>query len=53
MTQPIKIGIVGLGRAGWGMHCKELETRRDKFEIVAACDIIPDAARKNGGSLWV
>jgi scyllo-inositol 2-dehydrogenase (NADP+) len=42
MTQPIKIGIVGLGRAGWGMHCKELQGREDTFQIVAACDIIPD-----------
>ena len=46
MTQPIKIGIVGLGRAGWGMHCEELETRRDKFEIVAACDTIPARREK-------
>jgi scyllo-inositol 2-dehydrogenase (NADP+) len=42
MTKPIKIGIVGLGRAGWGMHCEELELRKDTFEIVAACDIIPE-----------
>lgn len=40
MTQPIKIGIAGLGRAGWGMHCKELVGREDKFQIVAACDVI-------------
>ena len=42
MTQPIKIGIAGLGRAGWGMHCEELESRQDKFAIVAACDTIPE-----------
>jgi len=36
----IKIGIVGLGRAGWGMHCKELEGRESKFEIVAGCDLL-------------
>jgi predicted dehydrogenase len=46
MPQPIKIGIVGLGRAGWGMHCEELAPRRDKFEIVAACDIIPERREK-------
>ncbi len=39
-SQPVTIGIIGLGRAGWGMHCKELETRRDRFRIVAGCDII-------------
>ena len=42
MTNPIKIGIVGLGRAGWGMHCNELENKKDKFQIVAACDLEPD-----------
>lgn len=41
-ARPIRIGIVGIGRAGWGMHCKELEDRREKFEIVAACDIIKE-----------
>jgi predicted dehydrogenase len=46
MTEAIKIGIVGLGRAGWGMHCEELESRRDKFEIVAACDTIPERREK-------
>jgi predicted dehydrogenase len=38
---PIRIGIVGIGRAGWGMHCPELKGRADKFAIVAACDIDP------------
>ena len=42
MTQPIKLGIVGLGRAGWGMHCEELESRQEQFRIAAACDIIPE-----------
>jgi predicted dehydrogenase len=35
----IKVGIVGLGRAGGGMLCKELGKRKDKFEISAVCDI--------------
>ncbi len=37
--KPIKIGILGLGRAGWGMQCRELDTRQDRFTIVAGCDI--------------
>lgn len=36
----ITVGIIGLGRAGWGMHCKELDERKDKFRVVAACDLI-------------
>jgi len=35
---PIKVGIVGLGRAGYGMHCVELEPRKKTFTIVAGCD---------------
>lgn len=39
---PIKTAIAGIGRAGWGMHCPELDKRRDRFVIVAACDTLPD-----------
>ena len=46
MTSPIRIGIVGLGRAGWGMHCPELQGREDKFRIVAACDLIPERRQR-------
>jgi predicted dehydrogenase len=42
----IKIGLVGIGRAGWGMHCKALEARSDKFEIVACCDIDESRLKK-------
>ena len=41
-ARPIRLGIVGLGRAGWGMHCKELEGREEKFAIVAAFDVIEE-----------
>lgn len=37
-TKPIRLGLVGIGRAGWGMHCTELEALKDQFQIVAACD---------------
>ena len=39
----IKIGLVGIGRAGWGMHSREIEKYQDLYEVVAAMD--PDAAR--------
>ena len=39
---PIKIGLVGIGRAGWGMHCNEIKGREDKFQIVAASDVIKE-----------
>lgn len=34
-----KVGIAGLGRAGWNMHCGELDKFSDEFEIVSGCDI--------------
>lgn len=39
---PIRLGMVGIGRAIWGMHCPELEGRKDKFVVVAACDTIAE-----------
>ena len=40
--KPIRLGLVGIGRAGWGMHCTELESLKDYFQIVAACDVDPE-----------
>lgn len=36
--EPIRVGIAGLGRAGWGMHCPELDTYPGMFRVVAVCD---------------
>ena len=35
----IKVGIWGLGRAGFSMHVNELKALPNEFEIVAGCDI--------------
>ena len=35
----IRVGMLGVGRAGGGMQCNELEKRQDKFEVSALCDI--------------
>ncbi|MBR6558725.1 MAG: Gfo/Idh/MocA family oxidoreductase [Clostridia bacterium] len=45
MEKPIRIGLVGLGRAGHGMHKKELETRQDKFHFYAVCDVIEERTK--------
>ena len=39
-VNPVRVGIVGLGRAGLGMHAPAIEKRPGKFRIVAACDVI-------------
>jgi scyllo-inositol 2-dehydrogenase (NADP+) len=40
--EPIRVGIVGLGRAGWGMHCPELDNYPGLFRIAAVCDPLKD-----------
>lgn len=42
MSRKIKVGIVGLGRAGRFMHIPELEQNRELFEIAAVCDRDPE-----------
>ena len=46
MSNPIKLGLVGIGRAGWGMHTNELAGKEDKYQYVAACDLIPERVNK-------
>jgi len=56
-TGKIKIGIVGMGRAGGGMHCPELEKKLDKFDIAAVCDISKEQclpyAKKFGSRIYL
>jgi len=37
-SKVLRVGIVGLGRAGWGMQCQELAARAERFAVVAGCD---------------
>ena len=40
---PIRVGIWGLGRAGWSMHCSEIAKQPEgEFEIVAGCDVLKE-----------
>ncbi|MCX5642270.1 MAG: Gfo/Idh/MocA family oxidoreductase [Candidatus Omnitrophica bacterium] len=54
--QRIKVGIIGLGRSGRDIHGQYLNTAKDKYEIVAACDILPDrrerAAKEYGCAVY-
>lgn len=46
MSNPIKLALVGIGRAGWGMHTNELANKQDKYKYVAACDLLPERVQK-------
>jgi predicted dehydrogenase len=39
---PIRIGIVGLGRAGLETHCAELDSYPHLFKIIAVCDPVKE-----------
>ncbi len=41
-ADPIRVGLVGIGRAGWGMHVPELKGHEKQFKIVAACDVLKE-----------
>jgi predicted dehydrogenase len=41
---PIKVGIAGLGRSGWGIHANALSYLPELFTVVAVCD--PDVSRQ-------
>lgn len=43
-SEPIRVGIAGLGRSGWGIHANAISNIGEHFNIVAVCD--PDKARQ-------
>ena len=45
MKNPIKLGMIGLGRAGYGMHLPEMKGK-DLFTVTAVCDIDADRCAK-------
>ena len=42
----LNLGIIGLGRAGGGMHLDELKGKEDMFKIYAVCDVESDRCEK-------
>ncbi|NUP99015.1 MAG: Gfo/Idh/MocA family oxidoreductase [Armatimonadetes bacterium] len=44
VASPIRVGIVGVGRAGWGMHRPELNGHGG-YRIIAACDLVAERAQ--------
>jgi predicted dehydrogenase len=40
--EPIRVGMVGLGRAGLGMHAAELAALPGLFRVVAVCDPVKE-----------
>lgn len=40
--EKLKVGLVGLGRAAFNMHCSEIDLCKDFLEVAAVCDILPE-----------
>ncbi len=45
LTPPITVGIVGLGRAGWGLHLEPI-SKLPGFKIIAVADPLPDRCQE-------
>ena len=44
-SNPVTVGIAGLGRSGWGIHANALQDLPEQFRVVAVCD--PEPARQS------
>ncbi len=40
--EPIRVGIMGLGRSGWDIHARLIDPLKDKYQIVAVVDRLPE-----------
>ena len=49
MAETIKVGILGMGRAGLGMHAREIAEYPDRFELVAIADHDPSRLENLSG----
>jgi len=45
MSTRIRIGVIGLGRIGWGFHCHQAASNR-KFDLVAVADPLPERLKE-------
>lgn len=53
MSEKVRVGIWGMGRAGGGMHVNEIKANSDLLEIVAVCDTDTARAEEYGKKLDV
>lgn len=49
-SEPIRVGIVGLGRSGWNIHAKAIAAQPERFKVVAVFDPI-DERRNEAAAL--
>lgn len=47
--KPLSVGIAGLGRSGWSIHCKLLEQLPEKYRVAAVFDNLLDRREEARG----
>lgn len=48
-TSPVRVGVLGLGRSGYGIHLNAFRSRPDTFAVAAAADVDTARARETAG----
>lgn len=48
---PVKVGIIGLGRSGWGIHAAMIRTIPDMFQVVAVHDRLAERMEQTAKDL--
>ena len=51
MSKPLRVGIAGLGRSGWGIHAAYLRTAPRLYKIAAVADLIPERVAQAAAEL--
>jgi predicted dehydrogenase len=50
-SDPVRVGVVGLGRSGWGIHCTVLRQMPERYRVVAVHDPLVDRAQQAAADL--
>lgn len=48
---PIRVGIIGQGRSGWGIHADYLKSDPARFRVCAVADLLPDRVAQSAADL--
>ena len=48
---PVRVGIIGQGRSGWGIHANYIRGVPRLFKVVAVADLIPDRVAQSAAEL--
>lgn len=52
-NSPIRVGIIGLGRSGWGIHVDAIQALPEMFRLVAVTDELTERAAESAARLKV